>query len=29
MYTGYVIGFAKIIPNGTKIEIPFIAWHES
>ena len=25
----YVTGFAKTIPNGTRIEIPFIAWHES
>ena len=25
----YVTGFAKTVPNGTRIEIPFIAWHES
>ena len=25
----YVTGFAKINSNGTRIEIPFIAWHES
>ena len=24
-----VTGFAKTVPNGTRIEIPFIAWHES
>ena len=22
-------GFVKTVPNGTRIEIPFIAWHES
>ena len=22
-------GFAKTVPNGTRIELPFIAWHES
>ena len=25
----YVTGFAKTVPKGTRIEIPFIAWHES
>ena len=25
----YVTGFAKTVPNRTRIEIPFIAWHES
>ena len=25
----YVTGFAKTAPNRTRIEIPFIAWHES
>ena len=25
----YVTGFAKTVPSGTRIEIPFIAWHES
>ena len=24
-----VTGFAKTVPNRTRIEIPFIAWHES
>ena len=24
-----VTGFAKTVPNGTRIEIPFIVWHES
>ena len=24
-----VTDFAKTVPNGTRIEIPFIAWHES
>ena len=24
-----VTGFAKTVPNGTRIEIPFTAWHES
>ena len=24
-----VTGFAKTVPSGTRIEIPFIAWHES
>ena len=27
--TTYVTGFAKTVPKGTRIEIPFIAWHES
>ena len=27
--TIYVTGFAKTVPKGTRIEIPFIAWHES
>ena len=27
--TSIVTGFAKTVPNGTRIEIPFIAWHES
>ena len=27
--TAYVTGFAKTVPNRTRIEIPFIAWHES
>ena len=25
----YVTGFAKTVPNGARIEISFIAWHES
>ena len=25
----FVTGFAKTVLNGTRIEIPFIAWHES
>ena len=25
----YVTGLTKTVPNGTRIEIPFIAWHES
>ena len=25
----YVTGFAKTVPNRTRIGIPFIAWHES
>ena len=25
----YVTGFAKTVPNRTRIEIPFIVWHES
>ena len=29
LLTKYVTGFAKTVPNGTRIEIPFIAWHES
>ena len=29
LHSIYVTGFAKTVPNGTRIEIPFIAWHES
>ena len=29
VHSTFVTGFVKTVPNGTRIEIPFIAWHES
>ena len=28
IHNKFVVGFAKAVLNGTRIEIPFIAWHE-